>query len=96
MPVPAKVGFVVRDHHQMEGAGRDCRITPGTGVRLPGGIWLHGSDRQPEIAHTSKATMITVAPMTIATSKGSLRLRRNGLNPTRDATLLAVGTVPVL
>jgi hypothetical protein len=39
--------------------------------------------------------MIANVPITIATSRGSLRAGRNGLKPTLVATLLAAATVPV-
>lgn len=77
----AKVRRIVGDHHKVERGGWNGRIATRADIRFPGGIGLDRGDRQPLIAHTSKATMITIVPITIATSNGDLRTGRNGLKP---------------
>lgn len=89
MPMPAKIGFIVGNYHQMKRARGNRGIAPWADVGLLGCVRLYRGDRQPKIAHTNKATMIANVPITIATSRGSLRAGRNGLKPTRVATLLA-------
>lgn len=82
MPMTAKVRRIVGNHHKMERARWDGQITPRADIGLPGGIGLYRTDRQPLIAHTSKATMIAMVPITIATSNEDLRAGRKGLKPT--------------
>ena len=81
VPVAPQIGGLVRHHDEMEGPGWDRCVAAGTYVVLAGGVGLDRGDRYPRIAHASSARMITMVPMTRATSRGDLRAGRNGLNP---------------
>jgi len=82
MPVPAEVGFQVRDDDHVKGARWNDRLTSGTHVGLAGGVWLDDADGHPEeIAHHTTATVAARASTTITMSAVRTRNGRNGFKP---------------
>src|SRR5690606_36057374 len=94
MPVAAQVRSLIRDHHEMEGAGGDRRFTSRADVGLAGSVWLDGCDRHLEVPppehghppkkpHATRATVTATAVTRRATSMIPLFCSRNGLKPMR-------------
>ena len=69
MPVPAKVGFVIGNDHQMKRAGRDDHRAAGADVLLARRVGLHRGDGHPEkIAHARTANIAANATTTATMS----------------------------
>ena len=73
MPVTSQVGLFVGDHDQVERAGGDLVLTPGTEILLGGRIGLDRCDGHPEkIAHAMTAKVARMATTTMRMSTESL------------------------
>ena len=100
MPVPAQVGCVLWDDHQMESANGDHAFASRTAVGLGSRSGLHVTNAQPpRNAHATKAAVRTSAPTTMAMSAARCCCFRNGLNPMlrcyrRKAGLPTYGKMP--
>lgn len=82
MPVSSQVGFIVRNHHEMEGPGGDGQIASRAQVVLARGIRLNRRDSHPEkIAHNTRAMALPIASATIIRSTADVFCWRNGLKP---------------
>lgn len=83
MPVAAEVGGEFGDHDEVALAGFDEAVTSGAQVRLAGRIRLDRcDDLYPErAAHSTRATVTRIVPITMATSTAVLRWARKGLKP---------------
>ncbi len=83
MPVTTHVCRLVRDHNEMERAGRDGRLASRAEVLL---LRLVGLDRidgyVEKIAHAMTANVASTAMTTTAMSRADFSWARKGLNPT--------------
>ena len=93
MPVPAKVGSEIGNHHEMKRPGWDRPVTPRAEVGLPrrirldrgNGDLVHHDDRpQATIAQMTTAAVASSATTTMAMSSAVLVCGRNGLKPMVD------------
>ena len=95
VPVPPQVGGVLRDYHDVEGAGIDAGFAARADVVLSRRVRL---DRHNGFVHPAIAQMITPAvaasaTTTIPISNAVLRCSRNGLNPISAPMVSGSGTV---
>ena len=69
MPVPAKVGGIIRNHYEVKGLWWDRSLAARTDVVLPGLVGLDGCDGYVEKrAHAMTAAVATTARTTMTMS----------------------------